>query len=155
MKALVVHSKPIEALELSYSLVASGAQVQYAPSAQYAMSLIERDQPDVIVCDAELSDMSGTEFLAIVRVEEIYEGIPFILLSHEVGHISDDHAVLPPTVSTATVVHFAQEMIQHKPARIAPPSFPVLTSNPLDLHAGATLELSRNELERLLAESKA
>jgi CheY-like chemotaxis protein len=154
MKALVVHSKPIEALELSYSLVAAGVQVQYAPSALYAMSLIERDQPDVIVCDAELSDMSGAEFLAIVRVEDIYESIPFILLSNEVGHISDAHAVLPPTVSTATVVHFAQEMVQHKPAQPVLPGFPAPPNNPLDLQPGTTLELSRNEFERLLTESK-
>ncbi len=151
MKALVVHSKPIEALELSYSLVAAGVQVQYAPNALYAMTLIERERPSVIICDAELSDMTGAEFLAIIRVEEIFEGIPFILLSNEVGRIGDDHALLPSSVSTATVAHFAQEMIEQKPAL---PSA-TRSGKPLELQPGITLELSRCQLESLITEGRA
>ena len=160
MKALVVHGRPGEALELCQTLVEAGAQVQYAPSAIYALALLERERPDVIICEQHLTDMDGQEFLGIVRVEELYESIPFILLSRGAAQIAEDHAVLPHSTSVATVSYFAHEMIGQPQARPVPkatrrqpirepieaPAIQYL----MDLQPGETIELSPEELAMII-----
>lgn len=156
MKALVVHGRPGEALELCQTLHDAGAQVQYAPSAVYALALLEREQPDVIICEQNLTDMDGQEFLAIVRVEELYESIPFILLSHGTAQIAEGHAVLPHSTSVATVAYFAHEMSGEAQPRpevrikrreaVAPPPIQKLS----DLQPGETIELSPEELASII-----
>jgi CheY-like chemotaxis protein len=156
VKALVVHGRPVEALELCQTLVDAGAQVQYAPSAVYALELLEREQPDVIICEQGLSDMGGHEFLGILRVEELYESIPFILLSQGTPQIAQHHAVLPTSTSVATVSYFAHEMIgelQPKPApsihRREALSAPVIQKL-TDLQPGETIEMSPEELAQII-----
>ncbi len=155
MKALVVHGRPVEALELCQTLSDAGAQVQYAPNARYALELLERDRPDVIICDQGLNDMGGQELLGILRVEDLYESIPFILLSNGTPQIAEYHAVLPTSTSVATVSYFAHEMTgeaQPRPPQPKPREFtkPVAITKLSDLQPGETLEISPEELARII-----
>jgi CheY-like chemotaxis protein len=156
MKALVVHGRPVEALEFCQTLADAGAQVQYAPNAKYALELLERDQPDVIICDQALHDMSGQELLAILRVEDLYESIPFILLSNSAPEIAEHHAFLPTSTSVATVAYFAHEMTGEAQPRPAPQPKPRELTRPVaitklsDLQPGETIEISPEELARII-----
>jgi CheY-like chemotaxis protein len=156
MKALVVHGKPVEALELCQTLTEAGAQVQYAPSAKYALELLEREQPDVIICEQGLSDMGGHELLGILRVEDLYESIPFILLSSSAPEIAEYHAVLPRSTSVATVAYFAHEMTGEAqptpvPQRKTHESAKAVAITKLtDLQPGETIEISAEELARII-----
>ncbi len=153
MKALVVHGRPVEALELCQTLSDAGAQVQYAPNARYALELLERDQPDVIICDQALHDMGGQELLGVLRVEDLYESIPFILLSNSTPQIAEYHAFLPTSTSVATVSYFAHEMTGEALPRPVPRAReftkPVITKLS-DLQPGETLEISPEELARII-----
>ncbi len=154
MKALVVHGRPVEALEFCQTLADAGAEVQYAPNAKYALELLERDQPDVIICDSALHDMGGQELLAILRVEDLYESIPFILLSNSAPQIAEYHAFLPPSTSVATVAYFAHEMTGEAQPRPAPRAReftkPVVITKLTDLQPGETIEISPEELARII-----
>jgi CheY-like chemotaxis protein len=156
VKALVVHGKPVEALELCQTLTDAGAQVQYAPSAKYALELLERERPDVIICEQGLSDMGGHELLGILRVEDLYESIPFILLSSGAPQIAEDHAVLPRSTSVATVAYFAHEMTGEAQPAPAPQRQtreslrPVVVTKLTDLQPGETIEISAEELARII-----
>ena len=161
MKALVVHGRPSEALELCQTLNDAGAEVQYAPSAVYALALLERERPDVIICEQHLTDMDGQEFLGIVRVEKLYESIPFILLARSAAQIAEDHAVLPHSTSVATVSYFAHEMTGQSQTRPAPkltqrePVKAAVIHHLMDLEPGEIIELSPEELSRIIEQVSA
>ena len=56
------------------------AEVSILESALYALTEFERDEPTLIVSGKDAGDMSGVEFLEIVREDLSLTTIPFILL---------------------------------------------------------------------------
>jgi CheY-like chemotaxis protein len=67
---------PVEA-----ALKAAGHEVTLAPSGGFALTMLERSRPDVILSRFHIDDMYAYELCAIVRSDPHTEGIPFILLS--------------------------------------------------------------------------
>lgn len=58
----------------------AGFKVQLAESGIFALTMLERDKPDVIVCVDYLGDMRGREMYDIVRSDSTLDEILFILL---------------------------------------------------------------------------
>lgn len=80
MKALVVMPANLEALELCEGLSAQGLEVSHAPSGLYALTLFERERPDVVVSTDDIDDMTGRELLEILN-QDGGDQIAFILVS--------------------------------------------------------------------------
>ena len=59
------------------------AEVSVLESALYALTEFERDEPTLIVSGKDAGDMSGAEFLEIVREDLSLTTIPFILLDSD------------------------------------------------------------------------
>jgi CheY-like chemotaxis protein len=58
-----------------------GCQIADAPSAVRAQVLLKTQRFDLILCDWEMPEMSGEEFLRWLRAHPSYSDIPFIMVS--------------------------------------------------------------------------
>ncbi|ADD27671.1 DUF4388 domain-containing protein [Meiothermus ruber] len=112
MKALILTGQPKRGVALKDSFVLSGFDVQVEDSALYAMTLLERHRPDVIVSTASLSDLAGAEFFEMVRSDPQLALVPFVLLDHTTpAKVGDLDLVLPPDTPAAEVVRSAYKLI--------------------------------------------
>jgi len=112
MKALILTGQPKRGIALKDSFTLSGFDVQVEDSALYAMTLLERHRPDVIVSTASLSDLSGAEFFEMVRADPQLARVPFVLLTNQspacVGELD---LILPTETPAAEVVRSAYKLI--------------------------------------------
>ncbi len=95
MNALVVMPANIEALELCDGLTRQGFEVSHAPSGLYALTLFERERPDLIVSVDDIVDMTGRELLEILN-EDGGSEIVFILMTAEGANLPPNALVVPP-----------------------------------------------------------
>ena len=58
-----------------------GCQIADAPSAVRAQVLLKSQRVDLILCDWEMPEMSGEEFLRWLRAHPQYQDVPFIMVS--------------------------------------------------------------------------
>ncbi len=63
------------------ALTTAGHDVTVAPSGAFALTMVERARPDVIVSWTVLEDMPAYELCAIVRSDPMTRAIPFIVLT--------------------------------------------------------------------------
>ncbi|WP_096086588.1 response regulator [Agaribacterium haliotis] len=56
-------------------------EVHEAPDGRRACSLVKTKQPQLILSDWEMPEMSGAQFLQWLRSEDAYKNIPFIMVS--------------------------------------------------------------------------
>lgn len=63
------------------ALTTAGHDVTVAPSGAFALTMLERARPDVIVSWTVLEDMPAYELCAIVRSDPMTRAIPFIVLT--------------------------------------------------------------------------
>jgi DNA-binding response OmpR family regulator len=59
----------------------AGFTVGVAPSAVDAMKMIETSPPDLILCDVEMPQMDGFEFLRLLRSNPRFRDLPFVFMS--------------------------------------------------------------------------
>lgn len=84
MKILVVDPDAARASTLCDALTAAGAQPAIAPSASFALTMLEWNQQDVIVSRARVGDMDGQELCAFVRSDPSTKGVKFVLVAADV-----------------------------------------------------------------------
>lgn len=53
------------------------------PSGSFALTMLERDRPDLIVCRVRIADIDGYELCSIVRSDPAQRGVLFLLLAGE------------------------------------------------------------------------
>lgn len=82
---LVIDDNPDFLETLTEVLTEEKLSVTGAGSAQEALKLLENNEVDAIICDFNMPDMNGLEFLKALRGKGIYT--PFILAS---GHIDQE-----------------------------------------------------------------
>lgn len=112
MKALIVAANLESTRALQQAFIQSGFEVQTETSALYALTLLERNRPDVVVSLAQLSDMSGAEFYELVRSDEALRFVAFILLSPQpLPNLSPIDSVMPPAVIAGEVVRQAYQKV--------------------------------------------
>ncbi len=58
-----------------------GCEVIDASSAKKAQVLLKTNRVDLILCDWEMPEMTGEEFLRWIRAEEAHAGLPFIMVT--------------------------------------------------------------------------
>ncbi len=81
MKAMIVSSDTARAKILQLDMQLEGFFTEIAPSAMYATSILERSQPDVIVADNDLPDLTGADLHEIVRGDPALKATAYILLA--------------------------------------------------------------------------
>lgn len=116
MKALLVTTQtPAAVAKVAVHLETQGFIVDVAGSAMYATSMFERSQPDLIVSNLELPDMSGVDLFDIVRGDPSLLATAFILLSdHKPAELElrKHDLILSPTTSPADIALLAKRLVQ-------------------------------------------
>ncbi len=106
-QVLVVEDEPAQREVLAYNLEAEGFAVRKAEDGEEALLLIEEENPDVIVLDWMLPNVSGIEICRRMKQKPETRSIPIIMLSarsEEVDKVrgletgADDYVVKPYSV---------------------------------------------------------
>jgi CheY-like chemotaxis protein len=79
-RVLLLTADPYKAQALETLFSNLGFECDIKSDALYALTALEREQPDVIVCEAEAGGMNGLEFHEIVRCEPHLKAVVFVLL---------------------------------------------------------------------------
>ncbi len=87
-KVLVVDDERILRMLIKRQLEFEGYQVRDAASGSEALSIIEKELPDVIVSDVMMPEMDGLEFCKCLRSSREGQLVPFIFLSSK-GDLDD------------------------------------------------------------------
>ena len=133
MKALLVDPDPQRAPVLAAALDAGGAEVSVAPSASFALTMLEWNKQDVIISRARLGDMEGHELCAIVRSDPSTKDVRFVLV---VGNgeaapaqaaVAGVDLVLPDALSSATIVTRVVQLVRRQMDSTAAAAASVMT----------------------------
>jgi CheY-like chemotaxis protein len=136
MKALLVDPDPQRAPVLAAALDAGGAEVSIAPSASFALTMLEWNKQDVIISRARLGDMEGHELCAIVRSDPSTKDVRFVLV---VGNgeaapaqaaVAGVDLVLPDALSSATIVTRVMQLVRRQMDSTAAAAASVMTPAP-------------------------
>lgn len=104
---LVVEDEPAQREVLSYNLEAEGFSVARAENGEEALMLVDEAQPDIIVLDWMLPNVSGIEVCRQLKMRSETRGVPIIMLSarsEEVDRVrgletgADDYVIKPYSV---------------------------------------------------------
>ena len=115
MKAMIVSGDTTRAKVLMLDMQLEGFQAEIAPSAMYATSILERSQPDVIVADLELPDLTGAELLEIVRGDPALKATAYILLANakpEGLETNTNDIVLPVSTNPSEISLIAKRLVE-------------------------------------------
>ncbi len=78
-KILVVDDNEEQVSIIKKALNAEGYSVSPATSGALALSILEKEKVDVLVCDMSMPEMDGITLLK--KVKEIYPGMPVIIIT--------------------------------------------------------------------------
>jgi CheY-like chemotaxis protein len=127
-KVLVVDANQDSRAALAHALTEAGYEAAVATSGSFALTMLEWEQPDLIVSYAKVQDMDGYELFTMVRRDPATKDTPFLLLAGRDRPIAlaATEAGVDMTVtgdfSLETVMHRIQELLGDEPAMPAPPS---------------------------------
>jgi CheY-like chemotaxis protein len=125
MNVLLAISNPAYAAQLSGACQHAGYATQVIAGGLFALTLLERMKPDVVISDSELEDMSGQDFYEIVRSDTSLDTVRFILLDTG-ALVEKGDATLPaqspiPTVMQ-TVAHLLSQQFPKREGVLESPS---------------------------------
>ncbi|PRD36300.1 phosphate regulon transcriptional regulatory protein PhoB [Gemmobacter lutimaris] len=104
---LLVEDEPAQREVLAYNLEAEGFRVVQAADGEEAMMLVDEAQPDIIILDWMMPNLSGIEVCRRLKIRPETRSIPIILLSaraEEVDRVrgletgADDYVIKPYSV---------------------------------------------------------
>lgn len=127
-KVLVVDANQDSRAALAHALTEAGYEAAVATSGSFALTMLEWEQPDLIVSYAKVQDMDGYELFTMVRRDPATKDTPFLLLAGRDRPIAlaATEAGVDMTVtgdfSLETVMHRIQELLGDEPGMVAPPS---------------------------------
>ena len=140
MKVLIVDPETARAATVAEALTTSGAQPTVAPSALFALTMLERNQQDVIVSRASVGDMDGQELCAFVRADPSTVGVRFVLIASgvtqaQMSQIGID-LVIPDGLIGPAIATRVMHLMRREPEPAAPlPAIaapvPAVTSPPV------------------------
>jgi two-component system chemotaxis response regulator CheY len=70
---------------LRHVLSEAGAETYLAEDGQVGLETLGRIAPDLIITDINMPRMDGLRFIAAVRADEAFLGVPILVLSTEAG----------------------------------------------------------------------
>ena len=129
MKALVVMDSSLETLELCDELTRAGLYTQHAPSGLYALTMLERERPDLIVSKEDLGDMTGHELLEILREDGSTNDTVFVLLAESANNLGPNDVLMPPNASNFDIIHRSELLLGLEPGAISPENLPSLLAD--------------------------
>ncbi len=93
---------------LTLAFAKAGYGILEAEDATIGFELLEKKNPDVIVCDQIMPGMSGTEFYKKMRAIEKFREVPFLILSGEDVSLPQDPfaRVLKKPVMPSQILEF-------------------------------------------------
>jgi CheY-like chemotaxis protein len=129
MKALVVDPDASRAAGVADALAGSGATATVAPSASFALTMLEWNRQDVIISRAQVGDMDGQEFCAMVRTDPSTTGVRLVLVANDVtpnqiAQIGIDLVIPEGLIGQAIVTRVMHLMQREGTAPAAVPSSP-------------------------------
>jgi CheY-like chemotaxis protein len=80
-KVLVVDANQDSRAALAHALTEAGYEAAVATSGSFALTMLEWEQPDLIVSYAKVQDMDGYELFTMVRRDPATKDTPFLLLA--------------------------------------------------------------------------
>ena len=80
-KVLVVDANQESRVALAHALAEAGYEAAVATSGSFALTMLEWEQPDLIVSYAKVQDMDGYELFTMVRRDPATKDTPFLLLA--------------------------------------------------------------------------
>lgn len=80
-KVLLVDPDPDSREAFRKALELARYEVVVAPTSSFALTMLERNRPDVIVTQGRIPDMDGLELFSIVRSDPATQGVRFVLLA--------------------------------------------------------------------------
>jgi CheY-like chemotaxis protein len=130
-KVLVVDANQDSRVALAHALAEAGYEAAVATSGSFALTMLEWEQPDLIVSYAKVQDMDGYELFTMVRRDPATKDTPFLLLAGRDRPIAlaATEAGVDMTVTgdftLATVMMRIRELLGD-----APPAVPVSRPDP-------------------------
>ena len=95
------------------------ANITEAEDGKAALRELKKDTFDLILCDWNMPEMQGIDLLRAVRQDEVYKGIPFVMVTAEAQKENILEAV-KAGVSSYVVKPFTAETINEKLGKIFP-----------------------------------
>jgi CheY-like chemotaxis protein len=112
MKVLIVTSEAGGAKALKESFALSGFEVQVEESALYALTLLERNRPDILLSSEQLPEMSGAELYELVRADASLDMVPVLLLgTSRPASLGEIDRLLPPQTPIPEIVRTAYRLV--------------------------------------------
>jgi CheY-like chemotaxis protein len=119
----------LETLELCDELTRAGLYTQHAPSGLYALTMLERERPDLIVSKEDLGDMTGHELLEILREDGSTNDTVFVLLADNASNLGPNDVLMPPNASNFEIIHRSELLLGLEPGAISPENLPSLLAD--------------------------
>jgi CheY-like chemotaxis protein len=104
------------------------------PNASFALTMLERDRPDVIVSRANIPDIDGWELCSIIRSDASMSGVLFLLVASVDDHVPEQvmengpDRMLVGDFTAATIVSEVVSLVGTQPP--PPPAPPTSTAPP-------------------------
>jgi len=144
-KVLVVDANQDSRAALAHALTEAGYEAAVATSGSFALTMLEWEQPDLIVSYAKVQDMDGYELFTMVRRDPATKDTPFLLLAGRDRPIAlaATEAGVDMTVTgdftLATVMLRVQELLGDTPtpmpAKLRSESAPAASKAPVKMPA--------------------
>lgn len=127
MKVLIVDPDAARAATVAAAFTANGAQPTVAPSASFALTMLEWNRQDVIISRSQLGDMDAHELCSMVRGDPSTVGVSFVLIASPVPtsqmSLTGVDLVIPDgLVGPAIVTRVTHLMRRKAPSSAALPS---------------------------------
>ena len=125
-KVLVVDANQDSRAALAHALTEAGYEAAVATSGSFALTMLEWEQPDLIVSYAKVQDMDGYELFTMVRRDPATKDTPFLLLAGRDRPIAlaATEAGVDVTVTgdftLPTVMQRIKELLGDAPPAVAP-----------------------------------
>jgi len=143
-KVLIVDANQDSRAALAHALTDAGYEAAVATSGSFALTMLEWEQPDLIVSYAKVQDMDGYELFTMVRRDPATKDTPFLLLAGRDRPIAlaATEAGVDLTVTgdftLETVMERVEELLGEEPS-VAParprvePATPAASKGPLKM----------------------
>jgi CheY-like chemotaxis protein len=91
-----------DATALHMALGRAGHRVTAVGTGLFALTMVERDRPDIIISPTNVSDIDGYELCAIIRSDPATQDVPFLLLA---GADGGDPGAASRVEATGVIAH--------------------------------------------------
>jgi CheY-like chemotaxis protein/predicted regulator of Ras-like GTPase activity (Roadblock/LC7/MglB family) len=135
-KVLVVDDSLSVRKVVERALAGRQIEVVCAASGSEAIELLERDAPDIVVCDVVMPDRDGYEICEFIKRHPRLSRTPVLLMSGIVNDEVREHAARVQSAGILAKPFAADDLVRHldslMPRRSAAPAAPRETSVPAD-----------------------